>query len=103
MSAPNLHEDLRILTAVYYIMGAVAFGMMGVFIGLWMGISSEKVCLPIGIGAILATIAGGIYAARSLETRAESGPLAEWNSSIRTMGAINILVGMLMIAYPNIA
>jgi len=100
MPGPNLHDDHKVLTTVYYIMGAVALGMMSLLIGLWLGVTPEEVCLPVGIMAVAVTLVGGIHAARSLGNRAETGPLAEWNGSIRTMGAINMLVAMLLIAYP---
>lgn len=100
MPGPSLHDDHKVLTTVYYVMGAVALGMISVFMGLWLGITPEEICIPVGMMAIIATVIGATYAAKALGRRAEHGPLAEWNRSIRTMGTINTLVATLMIAYP---
>lgn len=102
MPEPSLKDDYRALTAVCYAMAAIALGMISVLAGLWLDVTPEGVCMPVGIAAAMGTLGAGTYAARKVGNRAETGPLAEWNRMIRTMGTIDMAVAVVLVAYPAI-
>jgi hypothetical protein len=99
---PDLHTDHRILTIVHWTMVAIA-GLLAWTIVPMLSGGPIDTATPIGLCTLVATVGIMWWTGHKLTDKEDGGPrLAYWGRAIRTMGTINIIVSLILIALPRI-
>ena len=97
---PDIQADHRVLTIVHWTMVAIAGLLAWTIVPLLSG-GSDAAAAPIGFAALAATVGIMWWTGSRLTDKQDGGPrLAFWGRAIRTMGTINILVSLVLIALP---
>jgi hypothetical protein len=99
---PDIQADHHVLTVVSWTMLIVGGLQIWTILPLLNG-GPDALAVPVGLAALLVTVGVMWWTGHKLTNKQDGGPrLAFWGRAIRTMGTINILVALILIALPRI-